>query len=530
MLTAVYDAYRIAILFCLAVRWLSPAVFLQAATGRPNPTFGVRLRAFLSAMGGAYVKLGQFLAIRFDILPPAICNELSRLMDDVPPEGFASVRRRIETELGGPLEAFFRSFDQEPLACASIAQVHRAVSRDGAELAVKVQRSAVGRQLAADLRNLGRLARFAARLSGESDSPMPRLAEEFQAFTLREIDFLREAETATRLQRESLGFVRIPRVRWDLTTRAVLCMDLIDGVSLLKVCQCAEAGCSDAFAQLLPGLSPNVLLRRLAWACLHQQFVTGRFHGDPHLANLMIDREGRIVFVDFGIFGELDPVTRETLASYVREVAHGRLRLAFGHLTTLVTIGPETDVGAFRHEAIALLRRWRRDAQSGGVTDRPSVKFQFEMLSVMRRYGVQMKQNQVLFWRAQAMLDATASRLPVDFDLLNTLSEFLSAQDPDVFGAARAPELSVALGGPLSAALRLPRGLAHGALRLRSEHRHIRAEVNTATRPRRQAAGRTSLLAAALAAVSAMIVLHALALSRLHTRLPPATASLASPH
>jgi ubiquinone biosynthesis protein len=510
-----YDAYRIALLLYRATRWLVPVSIRYLVAPEVNAAaFGVRLRGLFTAMGGAYVKLGQFLAIRLDLLSPAICNELSRLMDAVPPEDFAAVRKRVEAELGGPLEAFFRAFSPVPLAAASIAQVHRAVARDGAELAVKVQRATVARELAADLRNLRRLARVAALLVGDGSLAM-QLVEEFRQFTLREIDFLREAATAARLHRESPAFVRIPRVRWDLTTTRVLSMDFIDGVSLLKVCQLAEAGHPNAFAELVPGTSAETLVHRLAWACLNQQFVTGRFHGDPHPANVMIDREGRVVFVDFGIFGELPSAEREALGGYALNVARGRLRAAFNCLATLVSYGPDTDVIGFRGDAIALLRRWRTSVapdRRAPAAERLVARFQFEMLDIMRRHGVRMKRNQVLFWRAQAMLDATAYRLPVRFDLLSTVSEFLSRNTERVFAgaggrrAARSADEVVAL---IAASPQVPGRIADAVAR---GPLVVRMQSMASARSARQAKVRTTALVLALTGVSVLIVARALAL------------------
>lgn len=456
-----FDSARLLLLAVRALRWFAPLVARRLLSRKPGgKDIGVRLRLLFTAMGAAYIKLGQYLAIRYDLLAPETCAELSKLMDEVPAEPFATARQQIERELGAPLKAFFREFCEEPLAAASIAQVYRAVALDGSLLAVKVQRAAVQAELAADFRNLRRMARLAARLRLADAPLLVQVIDEFHEFSIREINFIMEAHALERIGAESPDFVRVPRVRWDLTTERVLSMELIEAVSLLKVCRLAESGHADAFRTLLPGLSPERLLRRLTWACLHQQFVTGRYHGDPHPGNLMIDRTGRIIFLDFGICGELGARQRRLLLEHMLSLTAGDFRHAFATLEDLVVFDPDSDVTAFRKEVIALFRRWRSASSSdgAGIGEKIGVRFQLQMMAVMRVHHIRIRANQVLFWRSQAILDATIHRLSRDFDLLGTVSEFLESIASDALPTDLVPTI-----GGLRRILGLPL-LSSGAL------------------------------------------------------------------
>lgn len=442
-----YDLWRVALLiFCVLRRFGLYGVLYTLGGAKRSPPAGRALRALFEDMGAAYIKFGQYLAMRYDLLTPETCSELSHLMDRVPSIEFERVRRSIECELGAPLAALFLDFDPQPLASASIAQVHSAVARDGMKLAVKVQRPGIQRRLLADLRNLTRAARVAHWLGLGRGIPFLRIAEELSEFTLREIDFMAEADTADRVRRESPGFVRVPRIRWDLTTQRILCMELVDGVSLLAVCQLAESGHPDAFGVLLPGVDPTQVVSMLARACLTQEYVTGKFHGDPHPANIIVCPDGRIAFIDFGIFGHLTRDQRRLLAQYTGALTAGQFSRAFRFFGELITFGPDTDVRLFRKDTIGVMQRWFALASQPDAPrqDKVGARFQFEMLSLMRQHGVQINPNQVLFWRTQHVLDATALRLPVEFHLPRFVAGFLSSPAVvDALGLPSADNLSI---------------------------------------------------------------------------------------
>src|SRR5688572_2727699 len=185
----------------MLVRVLVPSLLLYLRGVRqPAAEIGIRVRRAFERLGVTYVKLGQFLAMRFDILPEDVCRELAKLFDAVPPMKAALVLRAIEEEFGEPADTLFAEFREEPLAAASIAQVHRAVLQSGEVVAVKVQRPRIREIFAADIRNLRRLAYAGDVLRILGPQSMVEAVEEFQRFTSREMDFLTEANTAQKLR------------------------------------------------------------------------------------------------------------------------------------------------------------------------------------------------------------------------------------------------------------------------------------------------------------------------------------------
>ncbi len=439
MRRALLDLYRACLLGLYGARW--GAIYLAHLPRWPrwprhSPhrlTASYCLRRLIEDMGVTFVKLGQFLAIRYDLLPAAVCRELSNLLNEVPPLGFEAVRAVVEAELGRPLGELFASFEPTPLGSASIAQVHRARAHDGHLLAIKVQRPGAETVLRSDIRNLLRLSWLADRFHLLGSLSMTESVREVADFTLREIDFLNEGRTAERVRREAPPFVHVPEIRWDLTTRRVLAMELVEGKSLLAVCERAEAGDPDAFSHLLPGVDPQRVMADLARACLDQLFTTGVFHGDPHPANIIVGGDGRIAFVDFGIFGELPKRHAERLAALLGSLAAGRLEAAYRCYMALATPTEETDLPRFRREMLALLGAWYgavRTASSGsaGAAERLAAHYQMEVFQLMRRHRLRTEPDQLLFWRTLTILDATAYRLPVEFDLLAAMNEFFRAR------------------------------------------------------------------------------------------------------
>ena len=391
------------------------------------------LRLFMEAMGATFIKVGQYLAIRRDLLPEPVCAELSHLFGDVAVMPPARVREVVETELGCPLEEAFETFDLQPVSGASVAQVHRGVTKNGELVAVKVQRVGIETILRADLRLMRRVADMCDALELFGAISMRRVVDEIAEFTLRELDFLSEARTAELLRADDIPGAVIPRTYPELTTHKVLTMEFVEGYTLLEICQAAESGDSDGFVALLGNVDAVDAVNRLARACFYQIFVTGRFHGDPHPANVIIRRDGAVVFVDFGIFAELDAAMRDQFRAYVRHVAYGQIDEAFRRLAWLVPAGSKTCFRDYRRAASEIMHVWYAASRNprAGVAERLVAGYQGSMFNIMRHQNIQMPTNQLLFWRALSQVDSIAHRLPIEFDLLEAMREFFRSQNLD---------------------------------------------------------------------------------------------------
>jgi ubiquinone biosynthesis protein len=267
---------------------------------------GQHLREMLDELGPTFVKFGQLLSMRPDVLPPDIIAELRGLQDDVRPFAYEDVERVIGEDLGEPIERLFTEFDPTPIAAASIGQVHRAVLPNGHAVAVKVQRPGAPRQIEADLALLYQAARIAKeRVRALDFVDVRQLVDEFARSIRQELDYRLEARNADTLRKNFAGdpHVRVPRVYWTYTRARVLTLEFLEGTQLADI-------------DTLPyGLNER---RRLAEviteAWMTMIFRHGFFHGDPHPANILVLKPDQIGLVDFGLAGKLtdDDVSKAT--------------------------------------------------------------------------------------------------------------------------------------------------------------------------------------------------------------------------
>jgi ubiquinone biosynthesis protein len=267
---------------------------------------GQHLRELLDELGPTFVKFGQLLSMRPDILPPDIISELRGLQDDVRPFGYEQVERVIEEDLGQTIERLFTEFDPQPLAAASIGQVHRAVLPNGHAVAVKVQRPGAPQQIEADLGLLYQAARIAKeRVRALDFVDVHEVVDEFARGIRQELDYRLEGRNAEQLHRNFAGHphVRIPRVYWTYTRARVLTLEFIEGFQLADI---DESGYSLEDRKRLAEVMSE------AWMTM--VFRDGFFHGDPHPANILVIRPDLIGLVDFGLAGKLtdDDVTKAT--------------------------------------------------------------------------------------------------------------------------------------------------------------------------------------------------------------------------
>jgi predicted unusual protein kinase regulating ubiquinone biosynthesis (AarF/ABC1/UbiB family) len=290
---------------------LDHAPEVNDAPGKPE-----QLAADLERLGPTYVKLGQLLATRADLLPPAYVQALARLQDDVAPFPFAEVERIVESELGVRISRAFQLFDNVPLASASLGQVHRAVLRNGRDVAVKVQRPGIRELVLDDLDALRELAEFAdAHTALGRRYGFAAMLEEFRKSMLRELDYQQEAANLRTLRANLAEFrrIRVPEPVADYSTSRVLTMDFVGGRKLTSL---------GPLAQL--EVEGHELADQLIGAYLKQILVDGFFHADPHPGNVFLTETGDIGLIDLGMVGRIPVEMQETMLKLLLAVSEGR--------------------------------------------------------------------------------------------------------------------------------------------------------------------------------------------------------------
>jgi predicted unusual protein kinase regulating ubiquinone biosynthesis (AarF/ABC1/UbiB family) len=270
----------------------------------------------LERLGPTFIKLGQLLSTRSDFLPPAYMEALQRLQDKIEPFPFAEVEKIVEEELGVRLSKAFAEFDPEPLAAASLGQVHRAVLRNGRCVAVKVQRPHIREQIAADIEALENIADFIDKHTDAGERiHFSAMLEEFRRSMLRELDYLQEAQNLAILRQNLAQFDRIvvPEAVQDYTTSRVLTMDYISGRKITDLSPLARME-----------MDGDVLGEQLFKAYLKQILVDGIFHADPHPGNVFLTYSGRLALIDVGMIGRIAPVMQENLLKLLLAVSEGK--------------------------------------------------------------------------------------------------------------------------------------------------------------------------------------------------------------
>ena len=331
------------------LRVLARHGFVRAVRGRSHWPAPAAAREALEELGVVYVKFGQVLAVRRDVLPPEYIVELEHLQDRMPPAAFSHVQARIEKDFGQALGALFKTFDEVPIAAASIAQVHSATLQDGRRVVVKVLRPGLDAQIADDIAVLAHLAalaeQVAPRLRGLDLTGMVR---EFRDSLGRETNLSLEGRTIRRFRAslENDRDVWIPDMVPERTSAGVLTVEHSPGQRI------------DIYGRGHAELGPR-LARGVAALVLRQVFETGLFNADPHPGNLFVLPDGRLCLHDFGMIGELDARLREGLIHVLEATVDGDARAMTDAYLELGAVGEDVDRAALETDLDALLRRIR---------------------------------------------------------------------------------------------------------------------------------------------------------------------------
>jgi len=378
---------------------------------------GQRLRVALEQLGPIFVKFGQMLSTRRDLLPVDVAEELARLQDQVPPFPAEDSVRLVEEALGQPVEQLFKQFDRQPVASASIAQVHFAVLHDGREVAVKVLRPGMLPVIEDDLALLRTLAGWVEKLSADGRRLRPReVVAEFDKYLHDELDLVREAANAAQLRRnmQDLNLCMVPEMIWDMCTTTVMVMERMKGVPVSQMERLREAG-----------VDIKKLARDGVTIFFTQVFRDGFFHADMHPGNIQVslapDSFGRYIALDFGIIGTLTEVDKDYLAqNFMAFFRRDYKRVAELHIESgWVPASTRVDEleGAIRTVCEPYFDRPLREISLGQVLLR--------LFQISRRFNVEVQPQLVLLQKTLLNVEGLGRQLDPDLDLWTSAKPFL---------------------------------------------------------------------------------------------------------
>ena len=405
------------------MRRLRAALLGWRKHSRPGP---VRLLLALEHLGPIFVKFGQALSTRRDLLPPDYADELAKLQDQVPPEPPEKIRAALERALGGPVANFFSEFDEAPAGSASVAQVHRAALKDGRAVAVKILRPGVRERIRRDLRLMQTFAAAVEAILPDGRRLRPRaVVAQFAKHLDEETDLLREAANCAQLGRNFADApdVRIPEVHWELCARDAMVMEFLAGIPVSHLEELRAAG-----------VDSQALARRGIELFFTQVFRDNFFHADMHPGNVHADSRGRFILLDFGIAGRLSEFDKEYLArNFLAFFNRDYRRVAEMHVEAGWTPA-DTPLDEFEAEIRAvcepIFAKPLKEISFG--------RFLLNMFRTARRFRLEVQPQLVLLQKTLLNVEGMGRELDPDINLWETAKPFLEKWAARQYGPRQA--------------------------------------------------------------------------------------------
>ncbi len=375
-----------------------------------------RTRLAFEELGPTFIKLGQLLSVRPDLVTETFANEFKKLQDMVPPFPFNEAKRIVETELKKPLDILFAKFEEIPVAAASIAQVHRAELKDGPPVIVKVQRPDIEDVIETDINILYRVANLMLRYIPESRFFNPvGIVDEFSRSIRKEMDFLKEADNATRFQlnlRDS-DFLYIPGVYYEYTTKRVLTMERLEGIRI------------DEFDKLKEeGFDCREIAKRGAEAYLKQILEDGFFHADPHPGNIFVLSDGRLGLMDFGIVGRLTDEYREGVAETFIAIVNRDFDRLVEQYIRLGYVSEDVDIETFRNEFKVDLVDFLEPLYGKTLKQINVTEYIDTITSLALKHRLRIPSDLLFMNKALLTIEGLGRRLDPDFDFLSVAEPY----------------------------------------------------------------------------------------------------------
>ncbi len=388
-------------------------VFKRGKYGKvSNLTRWERIRMVLEELGTTFIKFGQLMSNRPDLLPQPLLVELEKLQDTVPPFSTEKARNCVEDELGESITGLFKEFTDKPIACGSIAQVHKVILNNGDNAVLKIQRPGIEKVIEVDLEIMLHLSLLMEKhVTGLEIINPVGIVNEFEKSITRELDFTREA---THIERTRNNFkddetIYIPKVYKEFTTKKILSLEFIDGIKVSNIDDLLDTG-----------KNPSTVTKRIIELVLKQIFVHGFFHADPHAGNIFVLDDNVICFLDFGMTGVLLPSQRECLGNVVIGVVKNDPKIIIKALLQLTHGKRISDIEQFEYQISELLDRYSylslKEINIG--------EFINEIISTVMKHKLQIPTNIYLMSKALLSMEGVVRKLEPDFNLIENVKPF----------------------------------------------------------------------------------------------------------
>ncbi|MDO8490507.1 MAG: AarF/ABC1/UbiB kinase family protein [Dehalococcoidia bacterium] len=394
----------------LPLRWMPPG----NPFSRENYPQPVRMRMALEELGTTFVKLGQILSTRVDLLPSDFVSELSKLQSSLHPIPLEAVHRVVREELGRPVDQVYASFSEQPLGVASIGQAHAATLHDGTEVVVKVRKPGVVEQVNEDVAVLRQLAVVAAkRWEGAQEYDLAGIVKEIGEALAAEMDYVREGHNAEHFARFFHGdsSIHIPKIYWEYTTSRVITMERIQGIST-----------RDTHAMEEASIDREDIAKRSVNIWLKMVFEDRVFHADPHPGNLFVEKDGRLGLIDFGMIGVVDDEIRQSLGGLIQALLGRDAEQLVDSLVDLGVMGPETSREQLRADIKHLLSHFP-DLSVERLRSNLDLE---EFLEVVRSNHMQLPGNTFLLLKTVIMAQSLGKVVDPNFDIVPSLQSHVA--------------------------------------------------------------------------------------------------------
>jgi ubiquinone biosynthesis protein len=482
----------------------------------------IEFREFLQGLGPTFIKMGQFLALRPDLLPQPYCDEMMKLMDRVPPFPREEAESILREDLRTDPKDVFPWISPTPMAAGSIAQTYMARTNEGITVAIKIQRPKIRERVLKDLKRI-RLIGQLLEFCGISRLVSPReVAAEVSMWLHQEIDFARELRNVERMHRLSVGrsIVKVPLAFPQWCSPRVLVLEFLEGVSVTRLFE--QEGSSDFEFTERPGraaVDRESFSRNLLASVLSQIFEDRFFHADLHPGNLIALPDGVVGFVDFGLCGELDELVHRRQFRYLSAIYHGDREGMYKAISEILVPGQDTDLEAFRRDFLSSISRESRDDSIADLSPsdlepgrHPDIaRLLVQVLRIARKHHLRVPPGILLMYRAVLGADLVARRLSVRANLRSTCRRFFQHRRlEEMLESLRAEELGSVFAAMVSLLRDSPGQLNQILTDIAEGTFNVNVESSESARSRQSRNQRAKLLATSIISVGlAFLSAHA---------------------